>query len=81
MLVEIFNDKKNKQFILSIGSIAKAYVCRAIWVDEDLYDYESIASSDTDFDTIYVEARLVKVSQNICVVESSVVEVVEDAEE
>jgi hypothetical protein len=77
-MVEIFNDKENKQFILSIGAVAKAYVCKAIWVDEDLYDYES--GDDADFDHIFAEARLVKISGNICVINTEAMDTLEDEE-
>lgn len=77
MLVEIFNDKENKRFVLAVNIMAKAFSCKSIWIDEDLYD----AETDNDFEYLYVEARLVKVSESVCIVESSVVEVVSDAEE
>ncbi len=78
MLVKVFNDKKNKQFIVSVNN--ESHICKALWIDEDLHDYE-MESEVTDFEVLYVEARVVKVSQKICVIETRIIEVVGEDEE
>ena len=78
MLVKVYNDKKNKQFIVSVNK--ESYTCKALWIDEDLHDYE-MESEVTDFEVLYVEARVVKVSQKICVIETRIIEVVGEDEE
>ncbi len=77
MLVRIYHDKTNTQYIVSIND-AESHVCRALWLDEDLLDPND---EEDDFEFIYAEARLVKIFKEVCVVETSVVEVVSDAEE
>ncbi|PNV81101.1 MAG: hypothetical protein C0179_04445 [Fervidicoccus sp.] len=78
MMIEIFNDKENKQFILAIGASAKAFTCRALWLDDELYDYES--GDDADFDHVFAEARLVKISGSICVVNTEATDTLGDEE-
>jgi hypothetical protein len=77
MMVKVLNDKIKKQFIVIVND-AESHACRVLWIDEDLYDYE--LNNIDDFDTLYAEARMVKISGNVCVVNSQVIEVVEDGE-
>jgi hypothetical protein len=76
MLVKILNDRGNKQFIVSVNN--ESHTCRAVWIDEDLHDYES--EDSPEFDIIYVEARLFSVSKDVCIIETRMIEVVEDEE-
>jgi hypothetical protein len=76
MIVEIFNDKSRKQFTVVIGAAAKAYTCKMMWLDEEFFD----AEAGEDFEYIFVEARLVKIHRNVCVIETSMIEVLENEE-
>jgi hypothetical protein len=78
MLVEVYNDKKNKQFTVVIGATAKAFTCKTMWLDEELYDYES--SDIDDFEYIFIEARMLKISGSVCVISSTMIEVLENEE-
>ncbi len=62
MMIRIYNDKSNKQFIVTIND-TESHICKVLWLDEDLYDAET---DEDEFDFIYVEARMVKVSGSVC---------------
>jgi len=77
MLVRVYRDKNSNQYIVTIND-SETHVCRALWLD-----HEPILPSDEedDFNYIYVEARLLKIIGETCVINTLMLEIVDEEED
>jgi hypothetical protein len=71
VIVEVRPDREQGKFVVNVGD--KQIKCSSIWIDEELYSFDEDAN---EFDVIFLEARYVKLSMDICLVETRLMEVV-----